>query len=622
MKLDAAEVKARARIEDVIRAYGVALKPAGNELKGLCPFHKEKTPSLGVNTEKQLYKCFGCEAGGDVFDFVKRLEPCTFEEAIREVAERVGMIDHPAVEQARERKALQIAAPTAVEVSAPKKVDMKQVATYPYLDERGELLYEVLRYEGVDDEGKTKKTFKVRRPHPVTGETVHGINDGVYKMGRGGEYWPAKDGEAGGEQIEACRRVLYRLPEVLRSKAVVYVEGEKDVSTVEAAGFVATTNSGGAKAPWQPEYTEALSGRLVVVMPDQDEPGKAKGKLIIAALKGKAAVILLNVPGGKDATDFAEQVGVEGLRGLIESAIFEHREAELSQKGLLTASEIIERVEGGPGVFLDPSRRGRGLATGFDRLDAILNGGLRPGQLMVLAARPAMGKTALALCIGANVAAEGKRVAIFSLEMGGEDLLHRVMCCRAMVPISEFLRGDLDAEERGRIQAAANQVVRWKGLAIDDHAGATLKDMERKLAEFAGAGGVDLVILDYLQLMDAKADTREQAIAGLSRGLKKLARKYKVPFLVLSQLSRAVETRGGARPQLSDLRESGAIEQDADIVAFIYREAYYKPMDVSVQGQAEIIIAKQRQGPTGSVKLSFRAEYTLFGNLEREEKAA
>lgn len=619
MKLEASIVKSQAKIEDIIRAYGVTLKSQGRDLVGLCPFHREKSPSFTVTPEKQLYKCFGCEAGGDVFDFIKRYVPCSFEEAIREVAEHVGVVDHPAIEQARARRVAESSTSTAVEVAAPKKIEMKHVATYPYTDESGELLYEVLRYEPVGGEGK--KTFKQRRPHPVTGENINGLNEGFYKLDRG-QYFPAKEGEPGAEKIGACRRVLYRLPEVMRAKTVVYVEGEKDVATIEALGITATTNSGGAKAPWQPEYTEALAGKLVVVMPDQDEPGKAKGKLILAALKGKAETILLNVPAGKDATDFAEQVGADGLRSLIEAAIFEHQEALLSQKGLLTAREIIERVEGGPGVFLDPSRRGRGLSTGFHRLDAILNGGLRKGQLMVLAARPAMGKTALALCIAANVAAAGSRVAVFSLEMGGEDLLHRVMCCRAMVPISEFLRGDLDAEERGRIRSAANEIVKWKGLAIDDHAGAALKDIERKLAEFAGAGGVDLVILDYLQLMDAKADTREQAIAGISRGLKKLARKYKAPFLVLSQLSRAVETRGGARPQLSDLRESGAIEQDADIVAFIYRESYYKPMDVSVQGQAEIIIAKQRQGPTGSVRLSFRAEYTLFGNLEREELAA
>lgn len=613
MSLDAAEVKAKARIEDVIAAYGVTLKQRGRDLLGLCPFHKERTPSFTVTPEKQLYKCFGCEAGGDVFEFVKRAEPCTFEEAVREVAERIGMVDHPVVEQFRARQVS--AAP--VEAKAAK-VEMKHVATYPYVDERGELLYEVLRYEPVGGEGK--KTFKQRRRHPVTGDMVNGINEGVYAY-RNGEYWPAREGESG-EALEAVRRVLYRLPEVLAAKVVVYVEGEKDVATVEALGFTATTNSGGAKSPWSDEYAEALAGRTVVVMPDQDDPGKAKGKALLGLLKGKAETILLNVPSGKDATDYAAAVGGDGLRALIDGAVDEWRAAKLSEKGLLSPREIIDHVEGGPTMFLEPSRRGRGLQTGLCKLDAILNGGLRPGQLMILAARPAMGKTALALSVAANVVQQDKRVAIFSLEMGAEDLLHRMMCSRAMVSLSDFFRGDLDAGERGRIRSAANEICRWKGLAIDDHAGATLKEIERKLTEFAAAGGVDLVVLDYLQLMDAKADNREQAIAGLSRGLKKLARKFRAPFIVLSQLSRAVETRGGNRPQLSDLRESGAIEQDADIVAFLYREAYYKPADLSLQGQAEVIVAKQRQGPTGSIKLSFRQELTLFGNLEREDQAA
>lgn len=619
MKLDAVEVKSRARIEDVIAAYGVHLKQQGRDLSGLCPFHKEKTPSFTVTPEKQLYKCFGCDAGGDVFDFVKRAEPCTFEEAVREVAERVGMVEHPAIEQARERRALHVVAPTAVEVSAPKKVEMKHVATYPYVDERGELLYEVLRYEPVSEEGK--KTFKQRRPHPVTGETVHGLSEGWYRRERD-QYYPCKEGTPDAEKIGACRRVLYRLPEVLAAKLVVYVEGEKDVATVEALGFTATTNSGGAKAPWSDEYAAALAGKFVVIMPDQDEPGRAKGKALAAALKGRADTVVLDVPSGKDATDYAACVGPEGVRALIDSAVDEFHASKLAEKGLLSPREIIEHVEGGPSMFLDPSRRGGRLSTGLYRLDAILAGGVRAGQLMILAARPAMGKTALALSIAANVVEQGKRVAVFSLEMGAEDLLHRLMCSRAMVSISDFMRGDLDAEERARIRSAANEIVRWKGLAIDDHAGATLKEIERKLTAFAAAGGVDLVILDYLQLMDAKADSREQAIAALSRGLKKLARRFRVPFIVLSQLSRAVEARGGNRPQLSDLRESGAIEQDADIVAFLYRESYYKPADVSLQGQAEVIVAKQRQGPTGSIKLSFVAEYTLFANLEREERAA
>lgn len=616
MKLDAAEVKSRARIEDVVRAYGVALRPAGKELQGLCPFHKEKSPSFSVTVEKQLFKCFGCDAGGDVFEFVARMEATDFAGAVQEVAERVGMADHPAVERAARRPALQVAPPSSEETPA-KPVEMKLAATYPYEDEEGALAYEVLRFEPVSGEGK--KTFKQRRRHG--GAIVNGLNAGMYKLGRGGEYFPAKGDEAGAIELEASPRFLYRLSAVLSSSVVVYVEGEKDVATVEALGFVATTNSGGAKAPWLPEYSNWLAGRLVIVMPDQDEPGKAKGKLIAAALKGRAETIVLNVPAGKDASDFAISHGTEALKSLIAEAIAEHTKAKLERKGLLTPREIIENVEGGPAAFLDPLSRGAGLSTGFHSLDQLFAGGWRPGQLIILAARPAMGKTSLALNIASNVAEHGKRVGVFSLEMSSEDLLHRMMCGRAMVPVSEFMRGDLDRDERGRVRSALVDIVKWKGLAIDDNAGVGLKEIDAKLAIFA-EDGLDLVVIDYLQLLSAKGENREQAVAALSRGLKKLAKKYKVPVLALSQLSRATETRGGARPQLSDLRESGAIENDADIVAFIYREEYYKPSDASVQGQAEVIVAKHRQGPVGMVRLAFRADLTRFANLQRGEEAA
>ena len=616
MKIDAAEVKSRARIEDVVRAYGVALRNAGSELKGLCPFHKEKSPSFSVTVEKQLFKCFGCDAGGDVFEFVARMEATDFAGAVQEVAERVGMAEHPAVDKAARRTVLPVAPPGVTE-SQSKPVEMKLVETYPYEDEEGALAYEVLRFEPVGGEGK--KTFKQRRRH--NGAIVNGLNAGAYKLGRGGEYFPAKVEAPGAIELEASPRFLYRLPAVLASSVVVYVEGEKDVATVEALGFVATTNSGGAKAPWLPEYSNWLAGRLVIVMPDQDEPGKAKGKLIAAALKGRAETIILDVPEGKDVSDFVASRGADALKLFIAEAVADHKRAKLERKGLLSPREIIENVDGGPAAFMDPLSRGAGLSTGFYALDQLFAGGWRPGQLVILAARPAMGKTSLALNVASNVAEQGKRVAVFSLEMSSEDLLHRMMCGRAMVPVSDFMRGDLDRDERGRVRSALVEIVKWPGLAIDDNAGVGLKEIDTKLAAFA-EGGLDLVVIDYLQLLSAKGENREQAVAGLSRGLKKLAKKYRVPVLALSQLSRATEARGGARPQLSDLRESGAIENDADIVAFIYREEYYKPGDLSVQGQAEVIVAKHRQGPVGMVRLAFRADLTRFANLQRGEEAA
>jgi replicative DNA helicase len=285
--------------------------------------------------------------------------------------------------------------------------------------------------------------------------------------------------------------------------------------------------------------------------------------------------------------------------------------------GLCAPRQVIEE-QGGINAFLDPSKRLKGVGTGFVKFDE-MTGGLRPGDLFILAARPSMGKTALALNM-AQYIAMGKNpqtVAVFSLEMSRESLLTRMLCAAARVDSHKFRAGYLNAEDRRRLQAATAQLVEAP-LFIDDTAGVNLMDMHAKLRRLKAEQGLGLVVVDYLQLMSGRGrfENRNQEISTLSRGMKMLAKDLNVPLLVLSQLSRAPEVRqGDHRPQLSDLRESGSIEQDADIVAFIFREEVYKPDREDLRGLAELMIAKQRNGPTGRVNLVFLRQFTKFENL-------
>jgi replicative DNA helicase len=248
-----------------------------------------------------------------------------------------------------------------------------------------------------------------------------------------------------------------------------------------------------------------------------------------------------------------------------------------------------------------------------------MTGGLREGELVILAARPAMGKTAFALNIAQHVATNPrnpKAVAVFSLEMSKESLLTRMLCAAARVDQSKFRNGYLNQEERSRLQEAASDMYNAP-LFIDDTAGTNLIDVHAKLRRVQAEHDLGLVVIDYLQLMQGpKRENRVQEVSALSRGLKLMSKDLRVPFLVLSQLSRASETRqGDHRPMLSDLRESGSIEQDADMVMFIFREEVYRPDKESLKGLAEILMAKQRNGPTGRVKLAFLNKFTKFENL-------
>jgi replicative DNA helicase len=285
---------------------------------------------------------------------------------------------------------------------------------------------------------------------------------------------------------------------------------------------------------------------------------------------------------------------------------------------LVNPGRIIEDYEGGINALLDPSKRLKGVSTGFVKLDE-MTGGLHGGELFILAARPSMGKTALALNIGQHVASgkDPRTVAVFSLEMSKESLLTRMLCSAARVDGQKFRAGYLNQDERRQLAASAG-ALSTAPLFIDDTSGANLMDIHAKLRRLKAEHGLGLVIIDYLQLMSSpgRNENRNQEISKLSRGMKLLSKELDVPMMVLSQLSRAPEMRqeGDHRPQLSDLRDSGAIEQDADLVGFIFRPEVYNPQRTDLRGQAELILAKQRNGPTGVVKLVFLKHCTRFEN--------
>ena len=284
--------------------------------------------------------------------------------------------------------------------------------------------------------------------------------------------------------------------------------------------------------------------------------------------------------------------------------------------GLQSARNVVENYEGGISAFLDPSKRIKGISTGFTKLDE-MTGGMHGGDLFILAARPSMGKTALALNIAQHVALKLKQtVAVFSLEMSQESLVTRMLCSVARVDSQRFRAGYLTQEERRKLNQGLNEIVQAP-LYIDDTPGVHMMDLHAKLRRLKAENKLGVVIIDYLQLMTARGrfENRNQEVSALSRGLKLLAKELNVPMMVLSQLSRATETRqGDHRPQLSDLRESGSIEQDADVVAFIFREEVYHRDREDLRGLAELIVAKQRNGPVGTVNLVFLHAQTKFEN--------
>lgn len=264
-----------------------------------------------------------------------------------------------------------------------------------------------------------------------------------------------------------------------------------------------------------------------------------------------------------------------------------------------------------------------GVPTGFRDFDR-LTGGLRGGQLMILAARPAMGKTSMFLSMSRNIVIQNPNavVAIFSLEMSKDELGFRLLSAGTKIPASRLKIGDLTADDWPQLLASSTQMAHAK-MHIDDSADLTVVDIKTRCRRiFSKENRLDLVVVDYLQLLKGskasqrKDGTREQEVSEISRNLKSLSKELKVPVIALSQLNRSLENRANKRPLLADLRESGSIEADADIVAFLYRDEVYNS-DTENKGMAELIVAKQRAGATGTVRLNWLSEYTLFTDMEK-----
>jgi replicative DNA helicase len=316
---------------------------------------------------------------------------------------------------------------------------------------------------------------------------------------------------------------------------------------------------------------------------------------------------------------FQEHGGTDEILDFAEASIFEVTEKKARQ-AFYTLSKLID----GNIDFLEEKQKNKslvtGVPTGFTQLDN-LTAGLQNSDLVILAARPSMGKTALALNIARNAAVEaGVPVAIFSLEMSKEQLSLRLLCAEARIDSARLRSGFFSMEDWDRVTDAAG-VLSPAPIFIDDSPSLSALEVRAKARRLKMDKDIGLIIIDYLQLMQgrASAERRDLEISEISRSLKALAKELRLPVLALSQLNRMLEQRTDKRPRLSDLRESGALEQDADVVAFIYRDEVYNKEETNPQkGTAEVILAKQRNGPTGDVLLTFLSAYTRFENMAPE----
>ncbi|MEE1086370.1 MAG: replicative DNA helicase [Schaedlerella sp.] len=318
---------------------------------------------------------------------------------------------------------------------------------------------------------------------------------------------------------------------------------------------------------------------------------------------------------------YRESEPIEKILESAEKGVFEIAEKGNTQEYtpirqvVLNALEVIERASRTKGTVT-------GIPTGFIDLDYKLSG-LQRSDLVLVAARPSMGKTAFVLNIAQHVAfRQNLAVAIFSLEMSKEQLVNRLFSLESHIDAQVLRTGNLKDADWEKLIEGAGTIGKSK-LIIDDTPGISIAELRSKCRKFKLEQGLDLIIIDYLQLMSGSSkrsnESRQQEISEISRSLKGIARELNVPVIALSQLSRAVESRTDKRPMLSDLRESGAIEQDADVCMFIYREDYYIP-DTEDKNIAEIIIAKQRNGPIGTVRLAWMPQYTRFGNELRKQE--
>ena len=330
---------------------------------------------------------------------------------------------------------------------------------------------------------------------------------------------------------------------------------------------------------------------------------------------------LIQASGEISQASYAQEQELSGILSMAEKKVFDivmrrdgSEDLRHIRDVLASAYEQMEelaRLKGGVS----------GVPTGFIGLDSLLTG-LHGGELVLVGARPSMGKTSFAINIASQAARKGKRVAIFSLEMPREQIAMRILCGDARINMQSVRKGLLRDDDWVKL-ARSLAPLAGSELYIDDTSGLTPGQLRSRCRRMMMDHGLDLIVVDYLQLMgsDHRAESRQVEVSEISRGLKAIAQELKVPLVACAQLSRANEKRSSTnmRPMLSDLRDSGSIEQDADVVMFLHREAYYKRDEQTPDNTAEVIIAKQRNGPLGTVKLAWLGEYTLFDNLASEQ---
>jgi replicative DNA helicase len=407
--------------------------------------------------------------------------------------------------------------------------------------------------------------------------------------------------------LDSHRRIFLRMSELMneqRAVDIVTLSHElaryKEVESVGGVAYLASLTEGLPRRPVIEEYI-----RIV------------KDKSLLRKLMGICSMAIAR------AADQSESA--LDVLSMAETQLMEVSEKGLTQ-GFQSLDQIVQHSFGSIDNLYKQSREITGLATDFTELDRMTSG-LQKDELIIIAARPSMGKTAFAINIAQNAAINHKAiVAIFSLEMSKESLLRRMLASQAWVDQQMLQKGFLGREDHVKLQNALGQLVDSR-MFIDDTAGISLAEMRAKARRLKqNAGGLDLIVVDYLQLMSATLpssskkgyENRTQEVSAISRGLKGLAKELHVPVVALSQLSRAgVQRKDDKRPMLSDLRESGSIEQDADVVAFIHRESYYnrtEEMSEAEKAKSEIIIAKQRNGPTDTVFLNFIGKFTRFDN--------
>ena len=308
---------------------------------------------------------------------------------------------------------------------------------------------------------------------------------------------------------------------------------------------------------------------------------------------------------------YEKQSEVEKVIEDAETKIFNIAEKRIT-KDFVPMSQAVEAGLQDIEKIFTSGDRITGVPTGYTELDS-KTGGLQPGDMVLIAARPSMGKTTFALNLVQNAAIrENKVVAVFSLEMPTSQLAYKLLCAEGRVDMTKLRQGDLTDSDWDNIARASGPLSKAK-IFIDDTSGVTVSEMKSKCRRLKLEVGLDMIVIDYLQLMNGRGENRQQEVSEISRSIKGLAKEIGCPVIALSQLSRAPEARNDHRPMLSDLRESGSIEQDADLVMFLYRDEYYNK-DTDSPGITELIIAKHRNGEVGTVKLGFEGKYSRFTN--------